>query len=54
MTKVTTIHQHGPDPKYKRTVIPQIVLNALDLDLGDVVKWEVIDGDSVLMRVVRD
>ena len=52
MNKLTTIHKHGPNPKYKRTVIPQDVINNLNLDLGDVFKWEVIDKQTVMLRVV--
>lgn len=54
MTKVTTIHAHGPDPKYVRTIIPVIVANAIDIGVGDVVKWSVLDDNTAVISVVRD
>ena len=52
MKNLTTVHKHGPDPKYKRTAIPQDISNALDMKLGDVVKWEVIDRNSVTITII--
>ena len=52
MTKCTTIHKHGPDPKYMRSVVPQNVIDALELSLGDVFKWEIIDKQTVMLRLV--
>ena len=53
VTKVTTLHNHGPDSKYFRTVVPQSVVTALDLCMGDAVTWNPIDKESVVVRVVR-
>ena len=51
MTKFTTVHKHGPNQKYLRTVIPQCVLNDLKLDINDVLIWETLDNKTAIIRV---
>ena len=51
MTKFTTVHKHGPNQKYLRTVIPQCVLNDLKLDIDDVLIWETLDNKTAIIRV---
>lgn len=52
MTKVTQVHTHGPSEMYLRTVIPIGVSKALDIGKGNALVWEMLDNDSVILRVV--
>ena len=51
MTKFTTVHKHGPNQKYLRTVIPQCVSSDLKLNIGDVLIWETLDNKTATIRV---
>ena len=49
---VSRVHSHGPNEKYLRVVIPISISQDAKIKKGTVVAWEILDGTSMILKVV--
>ncbi len=52
MEYISKICGHGPGTKYKRSNVPATLCSELELSIGTVVSWQILDKDSAVVRVV--
>lgn len=52
MEYISRICGHGPEMKYKRSNVPANLCSELDISIGTVVSWQILDGDSAVVKIV--
>jgi len=52
MEYISRICGHGPEAKYKRSNVPAALCFELEISIGTVVSWQVLDKDSAVVKVV--
>ncbi|WP_406656633.1 hypothetical protein V7O62_12340 [Methanolobus sp. ZRKC2] len=51
--KTSTVHPHGKDDKYCRSVIPQPVCKEVGLKIGSTLSWSALDNQTLIAKVVQ-
>jgi len=54
MSVITTVHSHGPCSKYIRTTIPISVATGINVVVGDIIKWSIVDENTMMIVIIRD
>jgi len=52
MEYISRVCGHGPETKYKRSNVPAALCSELEISIGTVVSWQVLDKDSAIVKVV--
>jgi bifunctional DNA-binding transcriptional regulator/antitoxin component of YhaV-PrlF toxin-antitoxin module len=51
--KLSRVQLYGADQRYHRVCIPSEISTALEISSTDVVTWEVLDDNTVIMKRLR-
>ena len=50
--KISRVQPHGPGQRYHRVCVPPEIAEQVGIEKGGVVAWQVLDDQTLVMKVV--
>jgi len=51
--KISRVQPHGPSQKYHRVCIPPEIAHEIGIEKSDIVSWDILDDNTVVMKRLR-